>query len=199
MGASKRRRLTAAILTAVIILASAGAVYAYLSASSGSVNNQFTADQPTHPSVLGEFAGTEKKNVKVDVGDPDYAVYVRAAIVATWEKTVDGERHVYAVPPTGSQEPGVGDYYLDWNESDWFFYDGYYYLKTMIISGATPNLIDLCFQQKAAPEEGYSLNVRIIAQTIQALGTTDDGDIPAVTYEWGVTVNPDKTLSPGTP
>lgn len=77
------------------------------------------------------------------------------------------------------------------NNTDWFYNanDGFYYLNAMVNSGETPNLINLCYQTQAGPSDGYRLHIEVIAQTIQALGTTDVGGTPAVTDAWGISVD----------
>ena len=77
---------------------------------------------------------------------------------------------------------------------DWFEKGGFFYYRSRISSGSTSPLIDECRQLKAAPD-GYALHVQIISQTVQALGTTDSGNVPAVTDAWGVSVNSDGSLS----
>lgn len=191
MRSRKQKWLAVALIAVLVITATTGAVYAYLSATTGPVHNTFTA-APTHTIDIKETFPTGatnpiKKNVCVDVGDPGYAVYVRAAIVVTWKKGND----VYAYKPVQKTEDAVGDYALELNLTDWFQgSDGFYYHKKMVAydgedeaTKLTSVLIESCSQLKAGPE-GYTLHVEIIAQTIQALGTTDDDSIPAVEDAW---------------
>lgn len=188
MSSRKHKRIAAVLIAGVLLVSSVGTAYAYLSTNSDPVTNTFTPDVAVQPVIREEFTGTEKRNVRVDVGNLGYAVYVRAAIVATWQNKA-GEIH-WKMPEAG-QYVDSGDYYLDWNDGDWFYHGGYYYLKTMVTDGETPELIKLCFQLADAPDEDYTLHVEVVAQTIQALGTTDgDSPIPAVTAAWGVGVDP---------
>lgn len=193
----KKRRIPLGswLLVALAVLSlTVGGVVAYLSASTDAVENKFVSDASTDPAVIETFRNNEKTNVVVDVGDPGYAVYVRAAVVVTWKDT-DG--NVWGEAP----EAGV-DYTIDLGE-DWFLgSDGfYYYTEPVAYDGEdgttklTTNLIDSCAPVAGKAPTGYTLNVEIIAQTIQALGTTD-GDVPAVTAAWGVTVE-DGKLKPG--
>lgn len=194
MGSQKMRIWAAALLTLLVIGAIAGAVYAYLSATSGPVNNQMTV--APYPTIhIQETFTTDpdtgnlvKENVCVNVGDPGYAVYVRAAIVITWQ---DEDGNVYWEMPKKDVH-----YRLDFNTSDWFQgSDGYYYYFNIVDSGdITTKLITSCYQIGESPVKGYTLRVEIIAQTIQALGTTDNGDIPAVTDAWGIAVDDNKNL-----
>ena len=202
MGSRKNKILAVVLVLVALMVAVTGTVYAYLSATTGSVENSFTA-APTHAIDIEEVFPTGstnpvKKDVCVDVGTPGYAVYVRVAIVVTWQKkvTVDGAEqiHVYG------QQPVAGtDYSIDLHtgtDDPWFKgNDGFYYLEDMITSGQTSVLISECRQLQSGPED-YMLHVEIIAQTIQAKGSTDADGIPAVESAWKVVkVNPDGTLS----
>ena len=176
--------MVAALVLILLALAgiTIGGVAAYLSTSTGDVTNDFLADDPTDPSIVENFDGSTKTNVAVSVGDPGYAVYVRAAVVVTWKDREDGS--VLGVMPDAS-----GDYTIEYNTADWFYKDGFWYCKKMVNSGGkTPDLIVSCTPIDGKAPEGYGLNVEIISQTIQALGTTDGTDVPAVTNAWGVAV-----------
>lgn len=193
MGLRKQKWLAVGLIAVLVITAATGAVYAYLSASTGPVKNTFAPDSATQPSIVETFDKTVKRDVAVDVGDPGYGVYVRVAIVATWQKQ-DGEGNVIThwQMPVGAETEAVGvDYLLVWNKNDWFLgSDGFYYHKNMVAcdgtagSNLTSALIKECYQLHEPPEAGYTLHVEIIAQTIQAMGSTDDGDIPAVKDAW---------------
>ena len=181
------------ILMAVLSL-STGAVVAYLAASTGAVTNTFTAAQSKNPVILETMSENEltKSNVAVSPNNPGYAVYIRAAVLINWKNTENG--NVLAKAPV----EGI-DYEVDKGDSGWFEHGGFYYYTDMISDAAevndqTGNLIDSITVKNPAPEDGYTLNVEIITQTIQALGTTDDGDIPAVQNAWGIEVGTDKKL-----
>lgn len=198
MGLRKQKWLAVGLIAVLVITAATGAVYAYLSASTGPVKNTFAPDSATQPSIVETFDKTVKRNVAVDVGDPGYAVYVRVAIVATWQKTdSEGNVIIHWQMPVGAETNAVGvDYLLDWNDEDWFLgKDGFYYHKKMVTcdgtegSSRTKVLINECYQMHAAPEPGYKLHVEIVVQTIQAKGSTDADGTPAVTDAWGVKVN----------
>lgn len=200
----KKRRipLISWILLAVVILSlSAGSVVAWLSIPGGQVENSFTPDDNLNPTITETFKENNdklKQNVAVRVGDTGYAVYVRAAIVVNWKNAEDG--NVLGQAPVLDE-----DYTLTLNETDWFYKDGFYYHKAMVnTGGTTANLITSCQLKEGitppvdttvTPNVKYDLNVEIIAQTIQALGTTDTGDTPAVKDAWGVTVT-NKQLAP---
>lgn len=147
----------------------------------GGIKNEFLAETASDPVIRENFDGEEKKDVLVGVGNTGCSVYVRAAVVVTW-MNADGE--------VFSQSPVAGtDYAIEWNLSDSGWSrgdDGFYYYAAPVESGGeTAVLIRNCAPLTEAPKEGYALNVKIAAQTIQAAGTTDGGEIPAVTDAWG--------------
>ena len=90
-------------------------------------------------------------------------------------------------------------YSLTLNLADdaWFLGDdGFYYYNQPINSGGkTGVFISECTALTDAPQSGYTLNVDVIAQTIQAAGTTDIDDTPLVETVWDVVVNDDLSLS----
>ena len=86
------------------------------------------------------------------------------------------------------------DYSISYNEDDWFLEDGFWYCVSPITSGTSPVLIKECTPVSGRTPEGYSLSVEILAQTVQALGSTDGTDIPAAQNAWGVTVSEGKLV-----
>lgn len=64
----------------------------------------------------------------------------------------------------------------------------YFYTKPVESGGKTSVLIESYELKKEAkpPEEGYTLNVEVIAQTVQAIGTTDDDEKDAYKDAWGI-------------
>ncbi len=172
---------TLAIASFVSIMA-VGPTYAYLKVIDDTpTTNQFSASQSVTPEILETFDHTTKSNVAVKVGDTGYAVYVRAAVVVTWKK---GNEVLGTKPVEGV------DYTLDPGNAKWELKsDGYYYYSDPVASGDTTELLikslSVC---GPAPEEGFTLSVEIIAQTIQAEGETDgDERVLAVTDAWGYT------------
>ena len=189
-----RRRLPVGawiLIAAAVILMMVGGVVAYLSATTGAVTNDFTADKVVNPTIEESFDGTTKTNVKVNVGNPGYGVYVRAAIVVTWK---DAGGNVLGTAPVAGT-----DYEIAFG-SGWFKgADGYYYHKAMVESGVTSDLIVSCKPIDGKTPAGYGLDVEIMAQIVQALGTTDTGNTPAVTDEWKITIDSNKQLVDPTP
>lgn len=174
------------------LLASAGTtgILAYLKSSTEAVTNSFTSASSVDPTIKETVINNVKSNVTINVGDtrydrsegsqdPGYSVYVRAAVVVTWQ---DEAGNVYVTPPV------VGtDYTITYNTSNWEKgTDGYwYYDKAVPSQNSTTELITECEPLKAAPVDGYTLNVKIIAQTIQSAGTTDgESPIEAIMNAW---------------
>lgn len=189
---SPAKQLTAAIWIMLILAVPGmlfGGVVAYLSDSAGALTNQFEIEDSVNPVIQETVAGNVKSNVTVDVGDTEYPVYVRAAVVVTWQNS-NGD--VYWQEPVK-----VTDYTIEMNETDWFSDGNYWYYESPVASnGSTKNLIVSCTPAKAAPADGYVLNVEILAQTVQAVGKTDDDAKFAVEDAWpAVEVNNDDTLS----
>lgn len=182
------------LIAVMLILSLAAAkVFAYLKQSAGKAENTFLSEQSVTPQINETFNGNEKSNVSVFVGDAGYSVYVRAAVIITWK---DSSGNVLAETPSLLRQ----DYEISYNlkEGGWFYgNDGFYYYSIPVESGSsTDTLINNCKPLSGAPENGYSLDVEIIAQTIQSAGFSDAGDVPAVTEAWGVAVNKDKSLIP---
>lgn len=190
MSHSKYQKKTKRILPLVLILIAllgtvTGGVVAYLSYSTPVVSNTFRADTELDPVVTETMENNVKSNVAVTVSqDLKHAVYVRAAIVATWRNETAPENKEIVLP----MNPVEGtDYVLTLNQEKWFKQGDFYYYKDAVNPGETT----LALIQECAPTvemDGYVLNVEIMAQTIQALGSTDANGTPAVTDAWGVTV-----------
>lgn len=190
----KARRWIISIVVALLLVAAvtAGSVFAYLkTTATNGVENEFSTAGEVDPTINETFDGTVKQNVAVNVGDTGgYAVYVRAAIVITW-KDKDGK--VLGQPPVEGT-----DYVIDLNATDWFEEGGFYYCISPVNSGNNSPVLIKSVQMKSgvtAPS-GYGLNVEIISQTIQAVGETDSGSVPAVTDAWNVDVDANGHLKP---
>lgn len=174
-----------------VSMLSVGPTYAYLRLyAPHEVENRFTPDESRTPSISETFTvnGTSKSDVTVNVGNTGYAVYVRAAIVVTWK---NGDNVLAVSPVRGTDYTlSIGD---GWQSAS----DGFYYYRQPVDSESsytTGVLINSCTVTGAPEESGYTLNVEIIVQTIQAEGT-NESDVPAVTEAWGCTVNADKSIS----
>lgn len=201
---SKRKRILPVILAVLFVIAvTVATVYAYLKTKTPAVTNSFAADVDPDITITESFdPNTEKKDVAVQVGKTGYSVYVRAAIVVTWKNAENGD--VLATKPVAGVDYTI---YLNIEDGEgepepWFLHtDGFYYHKAAVAGGdKTDVLIKTCKPVDERTPAGYALNVEIIAQAIQAKGTTDITDdtseIPAVTDAWGVKVADGKLTTP---
>lgn len=198
----KSQKAKIAIISLVIIAivaASISLIYALFVKNSVDVKNDFTPAVSINPTVVeDDFDGVTKTNVKINVGDTKYPVFVRAAIVITW-KDKDGIVY-YKKPltaPDGSDyKIELNQFKLENNSNGWVFEDGFYYyvnnegkLQKVETNQETDILIISCQQTNFDDvPDGYSLSVEIIPQTVQAYGTTDDlppDEKPAYKDAWG--------------
>lgn len=152
------------LLTVVMVV---GGTLAYLFTSTIPVENTFTpAKVGNH--IVEKNDGTIKKEVKVQnsiKGTTDSEIvdaYIRATFVVNWKDST-GE---YILPAQAT------DYVVDMGSSDWLkAADGFYYYNKSVAPGDfTAVLIDSLKPADGvvAPKEGYTLNVEIISQSIQA-------------------------------
>ena len=169
------------VLVAIIAIAVPTVAYYIINANDG--GNEYTPAEPGDPSFNLDSNNKEMKNVSIAVEDKGYPVYVRVAIVITWQKQEDGENEVFF------QNPVVNvDYTIDFNTNGWTSFGGYYYCTSPVASGKTTDvLINSCELVEGGGvgvPDGYTLNVEIIVQTVQAVGATDNGDVPAWRDAW---------------
>lgn len=175
--------LSALLVVLLVLSVSTTGVFAYLKLSTPKADNSFTSAQSVNPQIKEEaFDGSVKNNVTVNVGETGYSVYVRAAVVVTWQ---DEAGNVYITPPVAGTDYSISYGTDNWTQEG----DGYWYYKSAVESGGeTAPLITECRPLKAAPIEGYTLNVKVIAQTIQCAGFTDADGSSAIQNAWKHTV-----------
>lgn len=138
---------------------------------------------PSDPSFILDSNNKEIKNVSIEVEDKGYPVYVRVAILISWKNPGDDEDVFYLQPVEDV------DYTIDFNTTGWqTLEDGYYYCTSPVASGKTTDVLvkscALIDGGSADVPAGYVLNVEIIVQTVQAIGSTDKGDVPAWRDAW---------------
>ncbi|MCH5180519.1 MAG: hypothetical protein J1F32_04855 [Erysipelotrichales bacterium] len=175
----KKRFFQVFILLTALVIMSIPLTIAYFKADANNVNNSFTPAESIMPTVEETFENGEKKDVFIKVGNPGYPVYVRATIIFNWK---DENGNTYYNKPIINQDYEIVLNDADWNLSDRF----YYYNKSVASGGQTTNLINSCkLKDNVTAPEGFTFDVEIIAQTIQAVGTTDDTDSAAIEDAWG--------------
>ena len=160
---------TVLVIVLLVSAASVATVFGYLKMSAEqSEASTFTADSNSNP--------TDSQSGVTN--NAPYAVYMRAAVTVTWK---DASGHVLGEMP----QEGV-DYTLT-SDDDWAPNGAYYYhIAPVPASGTADTPVTLASQ---TPKEGYTLSCDILYQVIQALGSTDEGDVPAVTDAWSIAVD----------
>lgn len=179
---------TPLIVLLAVVTFSASLVFAKYVKTVDLPNNFFPA-QTDHPGVVENFKDNVKEDVRFTVdADPkvDYLRYLRVAVVITWKNEDDVV--LFTKPVEGK------DYTIRWGEggeglgTDWVKGDDgyYYYTKTMNYEDETSILVKHCAPIEGAipPEEGYTLSVEFIVQTVQAVGYTDDDKLTAWKDAW---------------
>lgn len=166
------------ISLAFLITFAIGGTIAWIVDTTDSVVNRFQPVDVTC-SVIEESwkdGNTVKKNVTIqNTGDVD--AYIRATVIANW---VDAGGAVY--PETLEQDT---DYTLN-TGSDWKRNGDYWYYKSAVPSkGSTTNFIDYCAPVKEQQPSGYTLQITVLADAVQADGVDSDGE-KAVVKAWGV-------------
>lgn len=156
-------------LTAVL---SVGPIYAYLKMISAPAVNSFDVSPAVNPVVNADYTVSVGDNSN-GADDTGYSVYVRAAVVVTWQ---NASGDVYGSVPACT---------IPINTSYWKQYGNYYYYNETVPSGGSTQAIltGAVTATEAAPE-GYALHVDILVQTIQAVGTKNGNK--AVVDAWGV-------------
>ena len=186
-----KKVLLISIVSVLIIAAVTLAVYAAFVRNAGTVNNTFSPADSILPTIKEEFDGNVKKDVKIEVGKTNYPVYVRAAIIVNWQEAGNDNGPYYFEPPKPE------DYELVINDAKWIKYgDYYYYTEPVESDGTTDTLIVSCKPKNPAPDDNYSLSVTITAQTVQAVGRTDNDTQSAVLNAWGYSVTGETTKVP---
>lgn len=147
-----KKQFAVVLSVIVLVLGMVGGSLAWL-IDTASVQNDFTYGHVSCQ-VVEDFDGNTKSNVQIK-NTGDTAAYIRAKIVATWQ---DSKGNVYLQAP--ALAPSIGD--------GWTNNGGFYYCNTPVEPGEmTPVLIN-SLGNIAAPEEGYSLHVEILADAIQS-------------------------------
>ena len=174
---SHKVKIGVALLTfALLLTICIGSVYAYLSVSASSSNNLGPAVVAT-PEVqvsISEDAHTQKRTATgtLTVQAENCPLYVRVAVVINWINT-NGE---VCSSPVGA------DCAIDCPDT-WVLMDSFYYYTKVV--EAEENLTAEFAVEYSAPDE-YQVQVQIISQTIQAVGTAEGKS--AVEDAWGVDI-----------
>ena len=177
-------KLTRLLLGIVIVLMviTSGA-YAYMFRATDIKENKFT------PSVLEckvseVFQNNQKTSIKVmNTSKSNIDAYLRVRFVSYWVKKNGSDYEIVGKPsimPSIEMAPG-------WVKSATS--DTYYYTVPVSPGKYTGELVKEGTLIQLAEDGDYLQIVEVFADAIQALGTTDVGDIPAVVDAWGVTLD----------
>lgn len=174
---AKRKHLKPQIVALCILLALclvAGSVLAYMFLKTSQLDNQFD------PAVVTCQVNANNDNTFDVTNTGDVNAYIRAAIVVNWME--DG--NVRGIAPTESE------YTLSVNTTDWQQdpETGYYYYNHYVLPNNVTNDLVTAYglAENVTAPNGYELCVEVVAEAIQADGTTDTGDIPAYQDAWGI-------------
>ncbi len=159
------------LLALLIISATTVSVLALFLKSTPETKNTFTAAVSVNPEITELFEENLKEDACVKITDKGYPVYVRCAVVINWK---DENGNIHIENPVENT-----DYILEAGENWTKMNDGFYYYNTPIQTGETAPLIIKCEPVGNPPDPAYKLSVNIISQTIQAVGSTDEKNIPA--------------------
>lgn len=171
------KKQTALLCIFLIIVLAVGGTLSYMLFKSEQLDNQFTpAEVACQVNVDGgSFDVTNKGTIDA---------YIRAAIVVNW---MDDEGKVSGIAPVEGED---GDYTIAVNSKDWWkdSNTGYYYYKSRVNPlDVTKDLItSYGLVAGAETPTGYELCVEVVAEAIQADGTTDTGDVPAYKDAWEI-------------
>ena len=171
MKAKKFNILVTVLISSVLLLSVCiGTVYAYLSASAAGPTDSFQIADSKNPEVVIQKQPTESiATASVTVPSAGYEVYVRAIVVVNWVN----HDQICATPDGASYEVTA---------DGWELHDGFYYYNQAVDS------LDDSFEVTYSNIVGYDVQVQVICQTIQAVGTVDGGTDAAVFEAWGVNI-----------
>lgn len=168
---SKKFNILVTVLIPSVLLLSAciGTVYAYLSASAVGPTDSFQIADSKNPEVsvsvtqdvTQEQPTQSIATASVTVPSAGYEVYVRAIVVVNWVN--NGQ---ICATPNGAS-------YKVTTAAGWELRNGFYYYKQ-----AVDHLNDNdSFKVTYNNIDGYDVQVQVICQTIQAVGTTDEAPL----------------------
>lgn len=169
-------------LLALVLCCAVGGTLAWLIDTTDPLANTFTPAQVECTVVEDAFDGSTKTNVSVQnpLKEKNVTAYMRVALVPTWE---DENGNAVAEPAS------LDDLSITWgNSGKWLKgTDGYWYYKEPVAPGYSTEVL----LQKATvkTDNGYSMNLQILAEAVQAEPAS------AVENVWPVSVGSGGTLS----
>lgn len=177
--------LPAAAAVALIATLAVGGTLAWLSAYTQPVKNTFVMGT-VPPQVTESFNQEVKENVKV-ANNGNIPAYIRVALVCTWQEGEGENAKVVGTPVDPAEDlnivwgDGTGTGTAEAPGNGWIKIGDYYYYTQPVAAGETTlNLID---SATVETENGYRMNLQVIADSIQA------NPARAVESQWGVMVD----------
>lgn len=149
-----KKAIALLVLTCILGLALAGATVAFVIVSTDKLNNEFT------PAELSIASSNDGYGV---INDGEVSVYVRAAVVCTWESTSQSETVL-------SKNPKLDIDYSFSCADGWIkAADGFWYYTRPIApdAGVTVEMISSLVDKGTAPE-GYKLSFEVLFDAIQS-------------------------------
>ena len=177
--------LPAAAAVALIATLAVGGTLAWLSAYTQPVKNTFVMGT-VPPQVTESFNQKVKEDVAV-TNTGNIPAYIRVALVFTWQEGEGENAKVVGTPVNPAEDlnivwgDGTGTGTAEAPGNGWIKIGDYYYYTQPVEAGeTTPNLID---SATVEAENGYRMNLQVIADSIQANPTN------VVQSQWGVMVD----------
>lgn len=168
----KVRQWVLLLCASVILLSVMGGTYAYITARTQQIDNQFVPVKVTCQ-VEEKFDGNVKQDVRIR-NTGDIPGFIRAMVVVTW---VGSDGKVLSAAPEEGE-----DYTVQWGGGLWVKGDdGFWYYTAAVNANDTTSQLIQTLTPGTAPN-GYQLQVQILATAIQA-------DPPeAAETAWGIEV-----------
>lgn len=189
-------RRFAPLITMLVVLLMVAAIAVptlayYLRSVDKPIEQGYTPADPYNPSIKLTADNNSISKVTIEVPNNEgYPFYVRVALVVTWQAEVDNEVVVHSLMPSRNSD------YTYTTGGNWQQVGGFWYYTQAVDGNGKVEPITIDFisnlslaQKPFIPDVDNvlcHLNVEIIVQTIQAIGSTDDGNIPAWKDAWGV-------------
>ena len=189
---STKRLVITVVAIVVVLVALASVALAYYLNKTEKLNTTYNPAESKDPSFLLDSKNKSVEDVKIKVGETDYPVFVRVVVLINWENHTTPANDEDGTVYYGTPVPGE-DYTILFDETKWTLVKntasenadniyGYFYYKDPVASDSTTEaIIKYCTLKDGAnaPNENYVLSVKIVVQTIQAIGVTDDDNTPA--------------------